>query len=131
MDRPGFWPELRRGFLDILPLMAGVVPFGLLFGTLAVQKGLSPLEVILMCATTYAGGAQFVSIDVWATPVPVFAVVLATALANTRYFLRGAALRPHVRHLPVATKAWFVAIHSDETWALAIKWRGSAQLTTG
>ncbi len=60
MDRPGFWPELRRGFLDILPLMAGVVPFGLLLGTLTVQKGLSPLEVILMCATTYAGGAQFV-----------------------------------------------------------------------
>jgi 4-azaleucine resistance transporter AzlC len=131
MDRPGFWPELRRGFLDILPLMAGVVPFGLLFGTLAVQKGLSPLEVILMCATTYAGGAQFVSIDVWATPVPVFAVVLATALANTRYFLMGAALRPHVRHLPFATKAWFVTIHSDETWALVIKRGGSAQLTPG
>ncbi|HAE02005.1 MAG TPA: branched-chain amino acid ABC transporter permease [Rhodospirillaceae bacterium] len=131
MERPGFWPELRRGFLDILPLMAGVVPFGLLFGTLAVQKGLSPLEVILMCATTYAGGAQFVSIDVWATPVPVFAVVLATALANTRYFLMGAALRPHVRHLPFVTKAWFVTIHSDETWALAIKRCGSARLTPG
>jgi 4-azaleucine resistance transporter AzlC len=131
MKQSHFWGELRRGFLDIAPLMAGVVPFGLLFGTLAVQKGLSPLEVILMCATTYAGGAQFVSIDVWATPVPVFAVVLATALANTRYFLMGAALRPHVQTLPLPIKAWFVVIHSDETWALALKRSGETPLTPG
>ncbi|MDF1748802.1 MAG: AzlC family ABC transporter permease [Alphaproteobacteria bacterium] len=131
MESLSFRGELRRGFLDILPLMAGVVPFGLLFGTLAVQKGLSPLEVVLMCATTYAGGAQFVSIDVWATPVPVFAVVLATALANTRYFLMGAGLRRHVHHLPFPVKAWFVAIHSDETWALALKRSGTNHITPG
>jgi predicted branched-subunit amino acid permease len=129
---PTFAREFRRGFLDIAPLLFGVAPFGLLFGTLAAQKGLSPLETILMCATVYAGGAQFVSIDVWATPVPVLAVVAATALANTRYFLMGAALRPHVTGLPPGTRWGFLAIHSDETWALALKRaKGGTDLTPG
>lgn len=126
-----FSSEFRRGFLDIAPLLLGVIPFALLFGTLAAQKGLSPAEVVLMCATVYAGGAQFVSIDVWDTPVPILAVVLATGLANTRYFLMGAALRPHVQSLPWPSRAWFVAIHSDETWALALKRAQNTTLTPG
>lgn len=126
-----FQSEFRRGFLDIAPLLLGVVPFALLFGTLAAQKGLSPAEVVLMCATVYAGGAQFVSIDVWDTPVPVLAVVLATGLANTRYFLMGAALRSHVQTLSWPSRVWFVAIHSDETWALALKRSKTAALTPG
>lgn len=126
-----FWAEFRRGFLDILPLLAGVMPFALLFGTLASQKGLSPAEIVLMCATVYAGGAQFVSIDVWATPVPMLAVVLATGLANARYFLMGAALRPHVTGLSWPARLWFVGIHSDETWAIALKRSQTAALTPG
>lgn len=126
-----FADEFRRGFRDIAPLLLGVVPFALLFGTLAARKGLSPLETVLMSATTYAGGAQFVSIDVWETPVPVLAVILATALANTRYILMGAALRPHILHLPWLTRIGFVSIHSDETWALALQRSRQTTLTPG
>jgi 4-azaleucine resistance transporter AzlC len=130
-DQPRFAAEFRRGFLDIAPLILGLIPFALLFGTLAAQKGLSPLEVVLMCLTVYAGGAQFVSIDVWATPVPVLAVVLATALANSRYLLMGAALRAHVRDLPWPARAWYLAIHSDETWALGLKRAAHTPLSVG
>ena len=128
---PSFQSEFIRGLRDIAPLLLGVVPFALLFGTLAAQKGLSPAEVGLMSATVYAGGAQFVSIDVWATPVPALAVVLATALANSRYFLMGAALRPIVKSVPGLSRFWFVTIHSDETWALALKRSERAPLTAG
>lgn len=132
MTHLSFSQEFRRGFLDIAPLLFGVAPFGLLFGTLAAQKGLSPIETILMCVTVYAGGAQFVSIDVWSSPVPVLAVVAATALANTRYFLMGAALRPHVATLPTGMRWTFLVIHSDETWALALKRaNGGTALTAG
>lgn len=128
---PTFSQEVRRGFLDIAPLLLGVVPFALLFGTLATQKGLSPLEIVLMCAGVYAGGAQFVSVDVWATPVPVLAVIFATGLANARYFLMGAALRPHIAHLSPGVRWAFVAVHSDETWALALKRVQKTGLTPG
>jgi len=130
-EDPTFSSEFRRGFLDIAPLLFGVAPFGLLFGTLAAAKGLNPAEVVLMCATVYAGGAQFVSIDVWATPVPVLAVVLATGLANSRYFLMGAALRGHLDQIPWPTRAWFIAIHSDETWAIGLKRARQTKLTAG
>ena len=131
VPQSSFLSEFRRGFLDIAPLTLGVVPFALLFGTLAAQKGLSPLETVFMCASVYAGGAQFVSIEVWAHPVPVLAVIAATALANSRYLLMGAALRPHLQTLPLAVRLGFVGIHSDETWALALRRRKTHELTSG
>mgnify|MGYP006216145995 CR=1 FL=1 len=36
--------DFAAGVLTILPLLVAVVVYGLLFGTLAAQKGLSPLE---------------------------------------------------------------------------------------
>lgn len=62
--------EFRRGFFDILPILAAAFPIGLLWGTLAVKKGLSPLEAGLISASAFGGAAQFVAIDLWRDPVP-------------------------------------------------------------
>src|SRR3546814_9209297 len=61
-DRRG---EFAAGAFTILPLLVAVAPFGLLLGTLAAQKGLSPLETALMGATVFAGASQFVAVEIW------------------------------------------------------------------
>ena len=115
------WDEMRRGFTEILPMLLGAIPFGMLYGALAAQKGLSPLETVLMSTLVYAGGAQFIAIDMWATPTPVAAIVAATLMVNARHLLMGAALQPHLGGLPRPARIGFVAIHSDETWAVALQ----------
>ena len=62
--------DLRQGVFDILPVLVAATPIGLLWGTLAAGKGLSPFESWLMSATVFAGAAQFVAIEVWRDPVP-------------------------------------------------------------
>ena len=47
-------------------------PIGMLFGALAVGKGLSVAEAGLMSLLVFAGGAQFAALELWAYPVPVF-----------------------------------------------------------
>jgi hypothetical protein len=60
MPSPAFAPrgDFAAGFLTIAPLLVAVVVYGLLFGTLAAQKGLSPLEVAIMSATVFAGASS-------------------------------------------------------------------------
>lgn len=113
--------EWLAGCTDIMPLLAGVIPFALLFGALAAQKGLSPAEVLLMSSLVYAGGAQFVAVEMWTEPVPVMSIIAATAMVNLRYTLMGAALAPAVAHLPRGPRLGFIAIHADETWGIALK----------
>jgi predicted branched-subunit amino acid permease len=57
-----FWREARAGLRDISPAAIAAIPIGLLFGAVAVGKGMSPAEVGLMSLLVFAGGAQFAAI---------------------------------------------------------------------
>lgn len=131
MQDSSFSSEFRRGLADIFPLLLGAIPFAMLLGSLAVQKGLSPVELLLMSSMVFAGGAQFLAVDMWASPTPVEAIVIATFLVNMRHVLMGAALRPLIRGLPSGTRGLFVSIHSDETWATALRTGARRPLSVG
>ncbi len=109
--------ELRAGLRDIAPVMVAAVPIGLLFGAVATSKGLSPLEIMLMSATVYAGGAQFAAIEAWTHPAPVAALAFATLLINARHVLMGASLSPKTNMSRIQTFLAFFL--TDEAWALS------------
>jgi 4-azaleucine resistance transporter AzlC len=106
------------GLRDIAPVMVAAVPIGLLFGALAVAKGLSTLEVILMSALVFGGGAQFAAIETWTYPVPVAAITFATLLINARHVLMGASLAPKLKATRWQKLVGFFFL-TDEAWALA------------
>ena len=118
-----------EGARDVLPVLVAAAPFGLLLGTLAAQKGLSWAEVLLMSATVFAGGSQFIAIDLWTHPVPVLTLVISTIVVNLRHVLMGAALSPHLTRFSTTKKAGAMALLADEVWALAIKRAASHPLT--
>jgi 4-azaleucine resistance transporter AzlC len=110
--------EARAGLRDIAPAAVAAVPIGLLFGAVAVAKGLSPLEVGLMSGLVFAGGAQFAAIETWASPAPVAALAFATLLINARHILMGASLGPKLR-ASRAQKILGFSFMTDESWAVA------------
>ena len=114
----------RRGVLEGLrtsiPVALGVFAYGLVFGVLARQAHLSSAEALLMSGLVFAGASQFIALGLWATPLPVGAIILTTLIVNLRHVLMGAALRPWFARLsPLATygSAFFI---SDESWALTM-----------
>jgi len=120
-SNPFFRPykrEIRAGLRDIAPVAVAAVPIGLLFGAVAAAKGLSTMEVALMSAFVYAGGAQFAVIEAWAHPAPIAALTFATLLINARHVLMGASLGPKMN---VTGLQRFVAFFflTDEAWALS------------
>src|SRR5215469_3973172 len=103
----------------MLPLLLGVVPFGLILGALAAEKGLSPLETALMSALVFAGGSQFVAIGLWAHPIPIFVIVASTALVNLRHLLMGATIAPHIGRFGRGGSYPALFFLADEIWAVA------------
>lgn len=112
-----FW----LGVTMFLPVAVSIASYGVVWGVLAGQKGLSVLEVLLMSGLVFAGSSQFVALDSW-TPgaLPVISIVVATAIVNLRMLLMSATLRPLVAGLswPKALATMFFV--SDEQWAMTM-----------
>jgi len=113
----------------MLPMSIGAAPFGLMVGALAAGAGLNHLELLMMSGLVYAGASQFTALGMWTEPLPVLSIIGVTLLVNLRHILMGAALAPHIRHLPTWCRWPFVYIFSDETWAMALRRSAKRPLT--
>lgn len=103
-----------------IPVALGVLTYGLVFGVLARQAGLSVLETGLMSALVFAGSAQFVAIELWQTPLPSLTIILTTLIVNLRHILMGAALRSWFSKLGPAETYGSAFFMTDENWALTM-----------
>jgi len=111
--------ELGAGTRDVLPIIVGAVPFGVLFGALAAQSGIGLVATLLMSLVVYSGTMQLVGLNmvVAATPWPL--VSLATVIVSSRHVFYSAALTPHVRELPLRWRAALSYGMTDQIYALA------------
>lgn len=118
MTRP-LWRDAAAGIRDILPSIIASIPVGLLFGAVAVGKGLSTAEVALMCALVFAGGSQFAATDLWTYPVPVVTLMVSTLLVNSRHILMSLSLARRTGSFSWTQRLLSYAVLSDANWAMA------------
>lgn len=112
--------EFKQGAAQALPMLIGVLPFGLILGAQAAQKGMSVLETVLMMGLNYAGGSEFAVVGLWQNPLPVMLIITTTLMINSRHILMGAALAPYISHLPKRKLLPTLFFMMDESWAIAI-----------
>lgn len=112
--------EFRAGVRAELPLLLGVVPFGLIFGVLGLSVGLPGWAVVLSSSLIFrrlvAGGVRPV-VGV-ATPPPV--MVATVGVVNLRHLLHSAALAEFLRALPWRWKLLLAYLLTDEAFAAAL-----------
>lgn len=112
--------EALAGAGASIPLMVGVVPFGLIYGALAVRLGVPGTIAQAMSSVIFAGSAQFVALPLIAGAAPGFVIVLTVLVVNLRHALYSASVAPHVRSLPRGWKAILAYLLADEAYAIAI-----------
>lgn len=110
--------EFLHGCRDILPLIVGGVPFGIIFGTLAIGAGLSGWQAMGMSLLVFAGSAQFIAVTLISGGVGAAVVLLTTFVVNLRHALYSAALQPFVRHLPSRWRIPLAFWLTDEAFAV-------------
>lgn len=111
--------DARAGAARMAPLIVAVIPIGLVFGAVAATKGLSPLEAALMSALVFAGGSQFVAMDIWTHPASWTAVGFAALLVNIRHLLMSASILPKMARFRPVQKLASLSLLADEIWAMA------------
>ncbi len=112
--------EFQRGLWASIPVLFGFIPFALLLGTQAAQKGLSAIEVSLMTGLNFAGGSEFAAISLWDIVPPVLLIVAMSCLVNSRHILMGAAFASYLSNLPKRKALPALFLMCDESWAIAI-----------
>lgn len=113
--------EFWRGVLDQLPLQLGVVPFGIVFGILALASGLTPLQSILMSSILFGGASQVVFaqlVSLGTAPIVTFSSV---AVINLRHMLYSASLAKYLITLPLGWRLGLGYLLTDEAFAVSVK----------
>jgi 4-azaleucine resistance transporter AzlC len=111
-----FWMGVRTE----LPLLIGVMPFGMIYGVLALQAGLQPAPAQLMSSIVFAGSAQFITAQLIRDSVPGLVIVLTIGVVNLRHMLYSASVAPYVRRLPMRWKLLLSYLLTDEAYAVTI-----------
>ncbi|MFQ3534874.1 MAG: AzlC family ABC transporter permease [Aggregatilineales bacterium] len=125
--RAEFWLGVR----DTAPLVVGAVPFGIIFGAVAVSGGvvaegeiarqLSPLAVQSMSLFVYAGASQFIAAELVRNSAAVLVVIFTTLIVNLRHALYSASLAAYLHNFP---QRWLLPLGftlTDETFVVAIR----------
>lgn len=84
--------QFARGARLSLPVVLASAPFGLLFGALAVQNGLTVGEAVAMSAVVYAGASQMVGLELFGQKVAPWLIVLSIFAVNFRHVLYSATI---------------------------------------
>ena len=110
---------MQQGFIAMLPLNLAVLPWGILCGSLAIQRGFSVLEAILMPALIFAGAVQLVVIELIHDNVPLATILFTAFIISSRHFLYGLALRDKLKNLPFKWRGSLGFLLTDELFALS------------
>ena len=121
--------EFKAGMRAIFPLIVAVLPIGLVFGAVSATKGLSPLETTLMSALVFAGGSQFVAMDIWTHPASWIGVGFAALLVNVRHLLMSASIGTKMQSFSGIKRYLAMLFLADEIWAMAEFRAGTMRLT--
>lgn len=113
-------PSLLLGVRLCLPVAISVAAYGLVWGVLAGQAGMTVAEVAAMSALVFAGASQFVALELWAPIPPVWSLIAAALAVNLRFVLMTATLRPLFGQLPTRAALWRMHLIADETWAIGM-----------
>lgn len=103
-----------------LPLLLGVMPFGMIYGILALGAGLSPLAAQVMSAVVFAGSAQFMLVQLVGLGTPALVMVLTGFVINLRHALYSASISPHTLGLNLVWKGVLAYLLTDEAYAVTI-----------
>lgn len=113
--------EFFAGVRAELPLLAGALPFGLIYGFLAREAGIPPAAAIAMSSIVFAGSAQFIGTQLFSVGAPWSILLLTTFVVNLRHVLYSAFVAPYLQHLRPGWKWLLGYLLTDEAYAVVIK----------
>lgn len=116
-SRPAFFEGVR----EMLPMLTGIVPFGIVCGVGAIGAGASPLATLAMSLIIFSGAAQIAATQLIADGAPVAVILLTCLVLSLRFLMYSAAMAPHLRPLDARWRNLLAFLLTDQAFASTIR----------
>ena len=113
--------EFLTGIRDELPLQLGVFPFGLVFGLVGIESGLSSAQTFLLSTILFGGASQIVFTQLIAVGTPLPVLIASVSTINLRHALYGVSLSRYLLALPLKWRLILGYLLTDEAYAISIR----------
>jgi 4-azaleucine resistance transporter AzlC len=113
-------PAFNAGVRASLPVLLGVVPFGVICGVAMVASGIPPLLAMLMSLLVFAGASMVASAQLLASGTPALLVIAATIIINMRFMMYSASLRPYFADQPLRWRLVLSYLVADNVYGICL-----------
>src|SRR5512146_1334857 len=96
--------QFAAGVRAELPLLVGVIPFGMIYGVLALKAGLPSHQAQGMSSIVFGGSSQIILLQLITAGAPGLIMVLTIFVVNLRHALYSASVAPYIQNLPTRWK---------------------------
>ncbi len=109
-----------KGAKAVSPILAGIIPFGLIYGVSAVSSGLPQSVSAAMSFIIFAGAAQISILHSFTEGVSVLTAVAVASLINLRMAMYGASIAPYIRSKNLLLRIFASFLLTDQAYAVTI-----------
>ena len=107
-----------KGIADVSPLMIPVVPFGIIFGVLAIDLGLTPIIAMAMSIIIFGGASQIIFLQLFSAGASSLIILSSVGAVNSRHLLYGAVLSEHMSGFKMTWKIIISYFLVDQAFAV-------------
>ncbi|MCE2517675.1 MAG: AzlC family ABC transporter permease [Alphaproteobacteria bacterium] len=111
-----FWSGVR----DEIPLMLGVIPFGMVFGVLGVEVGLDPVTIMAMSIIIFGGASQVVFAQMVSAGAAGMVIAGTVGIINLRHALYSATFTTYISSLPMRWRVVISYLLTDEGFFVSL-----------
>ncbi|WP_286238860.1 AzlC family ABC transporter permease [Neptuniibacter halophilus] len=109
-----FW----LGVKDLMPLVSGILPFGLIAGATGVSLGMTPEMIMGMTLLFFAGSAQLASYSLIQDNAPFLIILLTVIVINLRFAIYSASFSGLIGPLRKRYRFPLAYMLSDQVYGL-------------
>lgn len=108
-----------RGFIDVLPLLIPVVPFGIIFGAIGIELGFGPYVTYATSIIIFSGASQIVFFQLLSAGASSLVAITSSSVISTRHLLYGAVVNQYLNNLSIYWKIGLSYILTDQAFAVS------------
>jgi len=108
-----------KGIQDVSPLMIPVVPFGVIFGVLAIELGFNGYTTMGMSIVIFGGASQIIFLQLFSAGASSLIILSSVGAVNSRHLLYGAVLSEHLSDLKLSWKIIISYFLVDQAFAVS------------
>lgn len=118
MSKPTGRNTFKEGIVAMLPIIPGVIPFGLIMGSVAASSGLNYPQTISLNVFVFAGAAQLTTIDLFLKDTSSILIIITGLIINLRFLLYSAASSKVLRNESTLLKFIQGYLLTDQSYAV-------------